>query len=282
MNSIAEAIQSTGIEAMVAAINNRWQEKLNLVGEDIKKAYPVTDDNAVLDIIEAMERQTECQKCIKEGRQICLHSDEKAYHIAPDGKITKYPCPKKQRERLEENCKTANIPKRYRHLTLEDYDSDKYNQQAIKKAQKAINQGIGLFIHGSYGTGKTMLASILAQQLIVKGVPVYFTSIAELLYKLETFPREDNTLIFDRIDRAKFLVIDDLGAEGTTPRIESLIFKLINDKYNNNNPVIVTTNLRADEDPPTEALKRVFSRLKGTCVEVTLGGADRRQLLLDL
>jgi len=280
VNSIAEAIESSGINAIVAAVNARWQKKLELLGDDIRKLYPVTDDEAVLDIIEAMEKQQDCQKCIAEGSQSCIHYDEKAWEIAPDGTVTKHLCQKRQYEDMEQNCIIANIPKRYRHLTLDDYERDKNNSQAVRNAQAAIRRGNGLFVHGSYGTGKTMLVCILAQELISRNVPVYFTSITELIYQLETLPREDNARIFDKIDKAKFLIIDDLGAEGVTARVEALVYKLINDKYNNESPVIVTTNLKADEDPPTDAMKRVFSRLRGTCIEVTLEGRDRRINLL--
>ena len=280
MNSIAEIFGNTGLEAMIAAVNKHYQQKLELLGDDIRAIYPVTDDDAILDIIEAMEKQQDCQKCLAEGRQTCLHGDDKAYEISSNGTVTKHMCDKKCYEVMEQNCITANIPKRYRHLTLDDYDRDKNNSQAIKKAQAAIRQGNGLFVHGSYGTGKTMLVSILAQELISRNVPVYFTSVTELIYQLETLPREDNAKIFDKIDRAKFLIIDDLGAEGVTARIEALVYKLINDKYNNESPVIVTTNLKADEEPATDAMKRVFSRLRGTCIEVTLEGRDRRINLL--
>lgn len=280
LQHISETISNLELEKIAEEGMKKNEKRLQTYKKAILAQYPVKTDDEILDIVFALENQKECEKCQAEGCQLCIHYNEQEYTINADGTVTSRLCEKKARQYHENKCEIANIPPRYRHLTFDDYELDEYNLRAVKQARQAINQKLGLFIHGNCGTGKTFLASIIAQELIRAGKSVYFTSVSEIFYKLETLSNEETAQFLRKLERAKLLIIDDLGAESPTARLESLVFMLVNQRYNVNYPVIVTTNLKTKEEPKTDAMRRIFSRLKGTCIEVELEGTDRRTTII--
>lgn len=257
----------------------RNEALLKVHSKAIKAEYPVSTEDEILDIIFAKESQAECAECIAKGEHNCIHYNECEYLIDPSGKVSKRRCKKKKLEELNEYYERANIPKRYRHLTLDDYEQDRYNSKAVKEASEAIKQNRGVFIRGECGRGKTMLAAILAQELIQRGKNVYFATASKIARKFKSTPLSEQEQLAEWFGKIPYLVIDDLGAEAETAQIDELLFDIIDDRYNNNSPVIVTTNLNSENEAVTTARKRIFSRLKSTCQEVILQGDDRRLMI---
>jgi DNA replication protein DnaC len=91
-------------------------------------------------------------------------------------------------------------------------------------------------------------------------------------------------------------VIDDWGTERNTPFMKEIITKVINNRYNSEKPLIITTNLdvkniledlqekkeldRKNIRKMTEEeiyLSRLYSRFSEMCVFIHVKGKDRRQ-----
>src|SRR5581483_6433833 len=51
---------------------------------------------------------------------------------------------------------------------------------------------------------------------------------------------------FQRVKSIEFLVLDDLGAENSTPWVNETLFQLVNYRYNNELPTIFTSNAKVD------------------------------------
>lgn len=195
------------------------------------------------------------------------------------------------------------IPKRYKEAHI-----DKVPENVVKKFNEMRDTRKGIYIHGEVGTGKTFVAYSLYQEweeLRKKereehdkeirekrdnGVPTpvadsgiivrptaEFWNMTRLLYELRKEIRKpvEDSLSEDLIVRKNLLFIDDLGAEKVTEWVEEVIYLVINSRYENNYPIIITSNY------PLSGIAervgdRVASRIKEMCHIVKLEGEDRR------
>lgn len=135
-----------------------------------------------------------------------------------------------------------------------------------------------LVLRGGYGTGKTHLAAAIAHYVKDAGHTVYFAVVPELLDHLRSAfaPGKDLSYdeMFDYIREVQLLVLDDLGAENGTAWATEKLFQLINYRYNNRFPTVITTNnlLQSHMD------ERVRSRLndKSLVRDVVINAKDFR------
>ena len=99
------------------------------------------------------------------------------------------------------------------------------------------------------GTGKTHLAASVGNYLMSQGVPVVFGTIINLLGKLKqsyTQKGQDEGEILELYSTIDLLIIDDLGKERPTEWSLEKLYTIINDRYENLKPVIITTNYNND------------------------------------
>jgi len=107
-----------------------------------------------------------------------------------------------------------------------------------------------LMLQGGYGCGKTHLAAAIANFAVGMGVPTLFLTVPDLLDMLRfAYGSEDTTFEqrFDEIRNASLLVLDDFGTQNATPWAQEKLFQIVNYRYINKLPLVVTTNLALDE-----------------------------------
>jgi DNA replication protein DnaC len=107
-----------------------------------------------------------------------------------------------------------------------------------------------LLLRGGYGSGKTHLAAGIANFAVGMGVPTLFLTVPDLLDMLRfSYDSEDTTFErrFDEIRNAPLLVLDDFGTQNATGWAQEKLFQIINFRYINKLPLVVTTNLGLDE-----------------------------------
>lgn len=138
--------------------------------------------------------------------------------------------------------------------------------------------GKGLVFFGPVGTGKTFTAACIANALIDKGRPCMVTNFARLVNTV-TGMFEGKQEYIDSLNRFHLLVIDDLAAERNTEYMNEIVFNIIDSRYRAGLPMIITTNLLANElkNPADMAKKRIYSRLFDMCLMVEVKGEDRRR-----
>ncbi len=116
-----------------------------------------------------------------------------------------------------------------------------------------------LLLIGGYGCGKTHLAAAIANFAVSMGVPTLFLTVPDLLDLLRfSFDSEDTTFEerFNEIRSAALLVLDDFGTQNATAWAQEKLFQIVNYRYINKLPLVVTTNVPLDEIEP-----RIRSRL---------------------
>lgn len=116
-----------------------------------------------------------------------------------------------------------------------------------------------LLLQGSYGCGKTHLAAAIANFAVSMGVPTLFITVPDLLDSLRFAYQSTETTFeerFEQIRQAPLLVMDDFGTQNATPWAQEKLFQVINYRYINRLPLVITTNM---EEIDIE--ERIASRL---------------------
>jgi DNA replication protein DnaC len=184
------------------------------------------------------------------------------------------------------------IPPRYRGVSFDrppvsDMARDLETKAAVGEVSRFIDElddrltaGRGLWLFGDTGTGKTTLAMLVSKAALESGHSVAIYSLPKLLARIrrtyDSEPGGDSYLaFFERLTSVDLLHIDDLGAEKRSDWVLEQLYALINERYEAQRSVLVTTNL------PHEALEdqiggRTVSRLNQMCDEIAFFGADRR------
>jgi DNA replication protein DnaC len=107
-----------------------------------------------------------------------------------------------------------------------------------------------LLLQGGYGCGKTHLAAAIANFAVDLGVPTLFITVPDLLDALR-FAYQDPDVTFearfDQIRQAPLLVMDDFGTQNATPWAQEKLFQILNYRYINRLPLVVTTNLSVED-----------------------------------
>lgn len=194
------------------------------------------------------------------------------------------PCKYKKADLKEtENIKSDifNMPLEIRRAKMSDIHKDDSKRLPIikwlttfyKEYQK--NQNIkGLYLHGSFGSGKTYLISALLNELSSLNYDVVIMYYPELLRSLkDSFETNDFGSKMNSIKTSDLLLLDDIGAESVTPwGRDEILGTILQYRMDNKLPTFFTSNLDLKEleshfcvnKTPGEQIKarRIIERIK--------------------
>lgn len=188
----------------------------------------------------------------------------------------------------------SGVGKRYLNMRLNEFHPSNEQLEAYEAAVKFCdefvsgkNRGGGLLFAGNCGSGKTMLAAAVCGEVISRiqlnstqvdlatmfgvsletyGVQaVKFVNAVDLLERLRCSYSTGNAYeILNEYRTAPLLVLDDLGAQKSTGWSGERLYDLINYRYMELLPIIITTNCRVEELRSAIG-DRTFDRLRAIC-----------------
>jgi DNA replication protein DnaC len=118
---------------------------------------------------------------------------------------------------------------------------------AFREAKRWAEHPTGwLVLLGESGRGKTHLAAAIANERLDAGDTVCFANVPDLLDELRGTYAPDAAERYDellaRLRDVPVLILDDLGAQQTTPWAQEKLYQILNDRYEGRMPTVVTTN----------------------------------------
>ncbi len=192
------------------------------------------------------------------------------------------------------------IPPRYRGVSFDrppvsDMSRDMSTRHVVNAVQSFVddldenlNAGRGMWLMGNTGTGKTTLGMLVAKMALAasKTVAVYFTPklLTQIRQTYQATESEDAyDAFFRRLTSVDLLYIDDLGSERHTDWVVEQLYALVNERYENQRSMLVTSNASQDVEEGRKQLEdqigsRTVSRLIEICDDpLPLFGPDRRE-----
>lgn len=155
----------------------------------------------------------------------------------------------------------GNFDPRPAGLQREEQDS---LESAFHAAMRyAENPSGWLLLQGPNGCGKTHLASAIANVALRAGRSTFFAVVPELLDHLRRSFAPDRTTsfddVFEDVRAVELLVLDDLGAQVSSPWAQEKLYQIVNRRTLAGLPTVVTTDLGNDE--LAEAYPRIWARI---------------------
>lgn len=170
---------------------------------------------------------------------------------------------------------------KYRKCKLEDCELNAtlttIATNFCKNFHEFKKQGKGLMFYGSTGTGKTYLASAIANAIIDAGYRVLLTNNTRIVNQIQgTFDEKNSTL--DSLNRYDLLIIDDFGIERKSEYMQEMVYNIIDSRYQTGKPLIITTNLNIDVFTKATELtdKRIYERVLEMCMPIRVDGINQR------
>jgi DNA replication protein DnaC len=158
-------------------------------------------------------------------------------------------------------CKEAERKEKRRQQLREMSNLDTYRSNSFKTfnprvpgVQEAFQECVEyardpdgwLLLVGPNGCGKTHLAVAIANQCLDRGAVVLFSVVPDLLDHLRAAFAPDANEVYDQLfakmREAEVLVLDDLGAQQSSPWANEKLFQIFNYRYNLGMPTVITAN----------------------------------------
>lgn len=161
--------------------------------------------------------------------------------------------------KLEKLKDSSLLGERYKDASFNNLDmnrpSDFINavqrcKTYCEKWDEVNKQGLGIYLYGDVGTGKSLLTACIGNYLLSKMVPVLFTNFFEIAKQIKK-SFNSNTMsesdFIDKLASIDLLIIDDIGTEivvknGEKTWIQDKIYDVINARYISNKPTIFSSN----------------------------------------
>lgn len=207
---------------------------------------------------------------------LCPRCQGTGWTLREDGIAAPCDCGVHEQRRATELWEAADIPRRYHSKTFESYATpDPLRAVARDFAHNwAMNFSLdrrqpGLVIRGSTGVGKTHLAVAILREVALAGFSVLYSNTTDLLAQLRASYNDDSEIdentILEEHARVDLLLLDDLGNENTSGWVQDRMYLLINRRYENQSPTLVTTNC-SEQELAEKLGPRIASRLYEMCM----------------
>jgi len=205
------------------------------------------------------------------------------------------PCPCIQKEweenrlaRLQRYSNLGSLTRlTFDNLVSRGRSGDPQNQEKFLRAHQAADsfaknpKGWLVFI-GPSGCGKSHLSAAIANYCLCQDYPAFFISVPELLDHLRSTFSPSSTIsyddLFEQVQGAPLLILDDLDTRSTTPWAQEKLFQIISHRFNNQLPTVITIAAGTDLE---ELEERWCTRLTDPNISQVYLLEEKKPSLLD-
>lgn len=160
----------------------------------------------------------------------------------------------------------------------------------IKEFMKEFPNKKGIYLNGSFGSGKSYIINAVLNELSRKGntcVSVYYPTLLKRLKDSFNNKNESFEQVFNELLSSDVLLIDDIGAENNTPwSRDEVLGTLLQSRMDNKKITFFTSNFTLGElelhlsetSSTTDKIKarRIIERIKELSIPISLIGEDKR------
>lgn len=241
-------------------------------------------------LMDSSKEHTNCSNCpslaacSNSVRGFCLTPKQNKNTINFSYNMCKY----LKKEEYRENVQVFDVAKDIKNASIKNiYTNDKNRIEIIKAIKNFINEykkgtnPKGIYLHGSFGSGKTYLISALFNELAKSGTTSVIIHTPELLRSLKDSFSTDYSEKFYLLKHTPLLLLDDIGAEYLTAwGRDEVIEPILQYRMDEGLPTFFTSNftiLELEKHFTTVSnsidkvkARRIIERIKQLSVEVEL------------
>lgn len=210
-------------------------KKLKPIGLDY--LYANVDQNAI-----EYER-CDCSKAIEFWKEYDLKQNEKEKQ-------------RKYRNIINKIYKDTYIKKRLQKCNFENFNITDDNKKVLETIKKYTELSIkdemknGIIIYGNIGYENTHLAASIANRMIENNKIVLMERTSAITDKIKDSFNKNFTTdaeIIELYSNIDMLIIDDFGSETISKWALEKLYKIINNRYENELPIVITTRYNKEE-----------------------------------
>ena len=265
---------------------------LGIVEDTLKKYTSSLEDS--------FEEYKNCKNC--PGLEECPNKVH-GYKYSPEKdqnliRFSYIACKKQEKkyhdDAYKENLELFCLPKEIKEASLKNlYKDDKARLPIIKYFKEFIDsytnkeKAKGLYLTGSFGSGKTYMIAALFNEMAKKGVQSALIYYPEFLRSLKSSFQTNYSEKFDYIKKVPLLLLDDIGAENCSAwSRDEVLGPILQYRMEQDLPTFFTSNLTMDELEQSLAIttsgadkvkaRRIVERIKQLTVTLELISKNRR------
>ena len=263
------------------------------IAEDTLKKYTSS-------LEDSFEEYKNCKNC--PGLEECPNKVH-GYKYSPEKdqnliRFSYIACKKQEKkyhdDAYKENLELFCLPKEIKEASLKKlYKDDKARLPIIKYFKEFIDsytnkeKAKGLYLTGSFGSGKTYMIAALFNEMAKKGVQSALIYYPEFLRSLKSSFQTNYSEKFDYIKKVPLLLLDDIGAENCSAwSRDEVLGPILQYRMEQGLPTFFTSNLTMDELEQSLAIttsgadkvkaRRIVERIKQLTVTLELISKNRR------
>ncbi len=246
----------------------------------------------------------ECKNCEKCTSLLDCKNHMPGYVYTPEARdnqiVFSYDaCPKKQKYLIDndykKNLDLLEMSEDIKEASFKDIYKDDKNRVPIIKYFKEFmdnynneNKPKGIYLNGSFGSGKTYLIASLFNEMAKKGIKSVLIYYPEFLRSLKASFQSDYNEKFNYVRKVPLLLLDDIGAENCSNwSRDEILGPLLQYRMENHLPTFFTSNLTLEEleknlsittaNIDTVKARRIIERIKQLTVPYELVSKNRRE-----
>ena len=196
---------------------------------------------------------------------------------------------------IKKRLKLINLPSSLKNVSFLDvYRDDVARLAVLNRMIKFVNDypenRKGLYLYGDFGVGKSFMVATLAHDLSEKrGVSSTLLHYPSFVIDVKNAIGDGNVKnLVDEIKQAEVLILDDIGAEQSTPWVRDEVLQVILQyRMQEDLPTFFTSNFNFEDlekhfakgkngNDETWEARRVMERIRYLAEETRLEGENRR------